>query len=80
MDYVGEGKDLVIHLESIWSPHRTGRGAFESSSILSELWAVSNFVAFCLDWPLALGPQIHIFCPDQDQGFPAIAGGPHMPC
>ena len=42
----------------------------------SGLWAVSNFVAFCLDWPLALGPQIHIFCPDWDQGFPAIAGGP----
>ena len=40
------------------------------------LWAVSNFVVFCPDWPLALGPQIHIFCPDRDQGFPAIAGGP----
>jgi hypothetical protein len=40
------------------------------------LWAVSNFVAFCPDWPPAVGPKIHIFCSDRDQGFPAIAGGP----
>ncbi|KIK07662.1 hypothetical protein K443DRAFT_168729 [Laccaria amethystina LaAM-08-1] len=25
---------------------------------------------------LAVGPKIHIFCPDQEQGFPAIVGGP----
>ncbi|KIK03372.1 hypothetical protein K443DRAFT_481162 [Laccaria amethystina LaAM-08-1] len=42
----------------------------------SWLWAVSNFVAFCPDWPPAVGPKIHIFCPDRDQGFPAIARGP----
>ena len=42
----------------------------------SGLWAVSNFVAFCPDWPPAVGPKIHIFCPDRDQGFPAIARGP----
>ena len=42
----------------------------------SGLWAVSNFVPFFPDWPLALGPQIHIFCLDRDEGFSAIAGGP----
>ena len=40
------------------------------------LLAVLNFDAYCLDWPLALGPQIRILCPDQNQGFPAIARGP----
>ncbi|EDR13784.1 uncharacterized protein LACBIDRAFT_322958 [Laccaria bicolor S238N-H82] len=43
------------------------------------LWAVSNFVTFCPDWPPAVGPKIHIFCLDRDQGFPAIARGPHSP-
>lgn len=61
--------------------YRLGGFFFDISSILSGLWlwAVSNFVTFCPDWPPAVGPKIHIFCPDRDQGFPAIARGPHSP-
>ncbi|KIK05769.1 hypothetical protein K443DRAFT_90537, partial [Laccaria amethystina LaAM-08-1] len=58
------------------------------SLILSGLWAL-KFVTFCLDWPpavdsiwnlwgrvnyTAVGPKIHIFCPDRDQGFSAGSG------
>ncbi|EDR00914.1 uncharacterized protein LACBIDRAFT_312890 [Laccaria bicolor S238N-H82] len=58
--------------------YRLGGFFFDISSILSGLWlwAVSNFVTFCPDWPPAVGPKIYIFCPDRDQGFPAIARGP----
>ena len=50
------------------------------SCLGSGLWATLNFVAFCLDWPPALGPEINFFCSDQDPRFSAIAGGPPLTC
>ena len=80
-DIADMSKNLLwlSHDSYVWTlalGHLTAR----RSCLGSGLWAVSNFVAFCLDWPLALGPQIHIFCPDRDQGFPAIARGPFVEC
>ncbi|EDR02492.1 uncharacterized protein LACBIDRAFT_309569 [Laccaria bicolor S238N-H82] len=73
-----QGKFFSTNVPQLCS--NTGWDAFffDISSILSGLWlwAVSNFVTFCPDWPPAVGPKIHIFCPDRDQGFPAIARGP----